>query len=42
VDDKATTTLADLHPGDRVRIRYSESDGKLDAVAIKVTHKATS
>jgi Cu/Ag efflux protein CusF len=40
VDDKVAAMLADLHPGDQVRIRYSDKDGKLDAMAIKVTHKA--
>jgi Cu/Ag efflux protein CusF len=34
VEEAAAATLADLHPGDRVRVRYAESDGKLDATAI--------
>ena len=42
VEEPAAPTLADLHPGDRVRVRYSDTDGKLDATAIEVTHRAKS
>ena len=34
VDDKAASTLSDLHPGDRISVRYTSTGGHLNATSV--------